>query len=175
VLYVLELWLASRSWIATPTPEEREVHQRFLAREESAIAGRLRDLVKSRIGADGKPGVRIIVHDGHAADIIAAVGNETSAGLIVVARLRQPRRLRAQWAARAGSMTAPLLTQEALAGVDRGAKRGVPNTRDSTDSSTFNLSTESDQAHTKGRPETLGSVAERVVRIARRPVLVVPA
>jgi nucleotide-binding universal stress UspA family protein len=28
---------------------------------------------------------------------------------------------------------------------------------------------------TKGRPETLGSVAERVVRSARRPVLVIPA
>jgi nucleotide-binding universal stress UspA family protein len=28
---------------------------------------------------------------------------------------------------------------------------------------------------TRGRPDTLGSVAEQVVRIARRPVLVVPA
>jgi nucleotide-binding universal stress UspA family protein len=113
VLYVLELWLASRSWIAAPTPEELEVHKRFLAREESAIAERLREHVKSRIGADRARAVRIMVRDGHAAEIIATVGNETAAGLIVVG--------------------------------------------------------------TKGRPETLGSVAERVVRTARRPVLVIPA
>jgi nucleotide-binding universal stress UspA family protein len=113
VLYVLELWLASRSWIATPTPQELEVHQRFLAREESAIAERLRELLKSRITADGQPTVRILVRDGHAADIIAAVANEMSSGVIVMG--------------------------------------------------------------TKGRPDTLGSVAERVVRVARRPVLVVPA
>ncbi len=113
VLYVLELWLVSRSWIAAPTKEELEAHQRFLAREESAITQRLHELVKRHVGIDGMPKVRVVVRDGHAAELIAAVGNETAAGLIVVG--------------------------------------------------------------TKGRPETLGSVAERVVRTARRPVLVIPA
>jgi len=113
VLYVLELWLASRSWIATPTREELEAHQRFLAREESAIAEKLRQLVRPRIGEYHAAKVQVMVRDGHAAEVIAAVGSEMAAKLIVVG--------------------------------------------------------------TKGRPETLGSVAERVVRTARRPVLVIPA
>lgn len=113
VLHVLELWLVSRSWIAAPTDKEMEIHQRFLAREEAVIADKLEDLVKSRSPTDGAPRVRVMVRDGHAAEVIAAVGNEIAAGLIVVG--------------------------------------------------------------TKGRSETLGSVAERVVRTARRPVLVIPA
>ena len=104
---------ASRSWIATPTREELEAHQRFLAREESAIAEKLRQLVRPRIGEYHAAKVQVMVRDGHAAEIIAAVGSEMAAKLIVVG--------------------------------------------------------------TKGRPETLGSVAERVVRTARRPVLVIPA
>lgn len=113
VLYVLELWLLSRSWIATPTREELEVHRRFLAREESAIAEKLQQLVRSRMGEGRTAKVQVMVRDGHAAETIAVVGNETAARLIVVG--------------------------------------------------------------TKGRLETLGSVAERVVRTARRPVLVIPA
>ena len=113
VLYVLELWLLSRSWIATPTREELEVHRRFLAREESAIAEKLQQLVRSRMGEGRTAKVQVMVRDGHAAETIAVVGNETASRLIVVG--------------------------------------------------------------TKGRLETLGSVAERVVRTARRPVLVIPA
>jgi nucleotide-binding universal stress UspA family protein len=112
VLNVLELWVGRRTWLAMPTREEIEVHERFLSREEGAIRKKL-EASLAGFAAEGAGTARAMVRDGHAAEVIAAVANELGVELIVIG--------------------------------------------------------------TRGRPETLGSVAEHVVRTARRPVLVIPA